>query len=241
MFSLNFQEKIRKPVIGFAGFMYKIGLGGLWFRVLSAAQRFIIWRSPYLRSLKPTKIIDIGANTGEFALLTRAAFPLAKIISFEPQPLAYNKLKKVMREDLNFSSFPIALGEKDGNVIMNISKFSPSSSLIAKPADSYEQEIEMKKLDSFSDLIETNDTTIIKMDVEGYEYSVLKGGEAFIKKADWLYIESRTTDVIGCKFSEIYDFLISRGWEYHGAYDSEYSKQGKLIYFDALFKNERKN
>jgi hypothetical protein len=52
---------------------------------------------------------------------------------------------------------------------------------------------------------------LVKMDVEGYEYSILKGGESFINKSDWLYIESRTNDFIGCKFSEIYDFLISRG------------------------------
>ena len=237
MFSLNFQEKIRKPVIGLAGLMNKIGLAGFWFRLISATQRFIIWRSPFIKSLNPDNIIDIGANTGEFALLVRAAFPNATIISFEPQPKAYEKLVSVMRKDKNFKSFCLALGEKDDKVMMNISKFSPSSSLIAKPADSYVQEIEMQKLDNFSGLIENKGTTIVKMDVEGYEYSILKGGQKFISNADWLYIECRTTDLIGCKFSEIYDLLISKGWEFHGAYDSEFSKKGKLVYFDALFKN----
>ena len=240
MFSLNFQEKIRKPVIGLAGFMNKVGLAGTWLRLISATQRFIIWRSPFMRSLSPSIIVDIGANTGEFALLCRAAFPTATIISFEPQPNAYESLLRAMRNDKNFKSFCLALGEKDDKVTMNISKFSPSSSLVAKPADSYEQVIEMQKLDNFSEHIANKGTVIVKMDVEGYEYSILKGGGNFIKLADWLYIECRTTDVIGCTFSEIYDLLIANGWEYHGAYDSEYAKNGKLVYFDALFKNLRK-
>ena len=82
-----------------------------------------------------------------------------------------------MRKDKNFRSFCLALGEKDDKVTMNISKFSPSSSLIAKPADSYEQVIEMQMLDNFSGLIENKGTVIVKMDVEGYEYSILKGGK----------------------------------------------------------------
>src|SRR5215203_939288 len=113
MFSLNFQEKIRKPVIGLAGLMNKIGLASIWFRLISATQRFIIWRSPFMKSLNPDNIIDIGANTGEFALLVRAAFPNATIISFEPQPMAHDKLVRVMRKDKNFRSFCLALGEKD--------------------------------------------------------------------------------------------------------------------------------
>ena len=76
MFSVKFQEKIRKPVIGMGNLMHKTGLAGIWLRLISATQRFIIWRSPFIKSLKPSNIIDIGANTGEFALLARAAFPL---------------------------------------------------------------------------------------------------------------------------------------------------------------------
>ena len=240
MFSVKFQEKIRKPVIGVSNLMHKTGLAGIWLRLISATQRFIIWRSPFIKSLKPSNIIDIGANTGEFALLARAAFPMAKIISFEPQPDAYTTLVKTMIKDKNFLSYQVGLGEKNEKAVMYISKFSPSSSFVVQSKDSHPQEMEIKQLNNYKDLIDKNDITIIKMDVEGYELSVLKGGEAFIEKANWIYIECRTNNFLGCKFSEIYDFLINRNWEYRGAYDSEYSKEGKLMYFDAFFKNLKK-
>jgi len=237
MFSVKFQEKIRRPVIRLSKVMHKTGLAGIWLRFVSATQRFIIWRSIFIKSLNPTKIIDIGANTGEFALLVRAAFPMTKIISFEPQADAYATLVRTMRKDKNFQSYKMALGEKDEQATMYISQFSPSSSFVAQTKGSHPEKMEIRQLDNYKDLIDENDITIIKMDVEGYELSVLKGGKSFIEKSDWIYIECRTNDFLGCKFSEIYDFLISRGWEYQGAYDSEYSKEGKLIYFDAFFKN----
>lgn len=241
MFSLQFQEIIRKPIIGLSGLMHKTGAAKVWMRFTSATQRFIIWRSPFMRSLKATHFIDIGANTGEFALIARAAFPTAKIISFEPQPIAFDALNKVMKKDKNFQSYQVALGEKESTAVMYVSPFSPSSSFLYRSDDAQPREMHLQTLDQYENLITPSDTTIIKMDVEGYELSILKGAELFLKKTDWLYIECRATEPIGCSFGEIYDFLIERGWEYHGAYDSAFSTNGRLMYFDALFRNTKKN
>jgi FkbM family methyltransferase len=240
MFSLAFQEKIRKPLIGLAGIFHSIGIAGSWLHFVSATHRFIIWRSPFIKSLNAGCIIDIGANSGEFALLARAVFPSAKIVSFEPQADAFATLNKVMRKDPHFQSYQVALGETEGTAIMHIADFSPSSSFMVASAGSVPQEIAIRQLDTFEDLIETNHCTIVKMDVEGYELAILKGGKKFIGKTDYIYIECRTTELIGCSFSEIYDFLIGLGWEYRGAYDSVFSGNGKLQYFDALFYNLKK-
>lgn len=240
MFSVALQEKLRKPIISLSGFFHSIGFAGIWLRFISATQRFIIWRSPFIKSLKADCIIDIGANSGEFALLARAAFPTARIISFEPQPEAFAALTKTMRKDAHFQSFQVALGEEESTAIMHVSAFSPSSSFMVQSPDSVALEMKIEKLDRYENLISITDTTILKLDVEGYELAILKGAELFIRKSDYIYIECRTTDPIGCTFSEIYDFLIQRGWQYQGAYDAVYSKKGQLQYFDALFKNNLK-
>ncbi|MBK9982495.1 MAG: FkbM family methyltransferase [Saprospiraceae bacterium] len=240
MFSLQFQEVIRKPIIGLSGLMHKTGAAKVWMRFTSATQRFIIWRSPFMKSLKATHFIDIGANTGEFALIARASFPSAKIIAFEPQPIAFDALNKVMKKDKNFLSYQVALGEKETTAVMYISPFSPSSSFLNKSEDAQPQEMQVQTLDHFENLISPTDTTIVKMDVEGYELSILKGAELFLKKTDWIYMECRSTETIGCSFDDLYDFLLQRGWEYHGAYDSAFSTDGRLMYFDALFRNTKK-
>ena len=241
MFSLSFQEKLRKPIISISGLMHKTGIAGGWLRFVSASHRFIIWRSPFIKSLKATVVIDVGANSGEFALLARAAFPTASIFCFEPQAEAYAVLNKVMGKDKNYKSFQVALGEKTESAIMHLDEFSPNSSFVRQSANSTPQQMQLQKLDAYEHLISPTDRTILKLDVEGYELAILKGAEVFLSKTDYIYVESRTTDPIGCTFSEIYEFLVQRGWEYQGAYDAVYTSEGKLMYFDALFKNAQRS
>jgi len=241
MFSLRFQEKLRKPVLALSGFMHRIGLAAVWLRCVSATQRFIVWRSPFIATLKATTVIDIGANSGEFALIARSAFPAAKIISFEPQPKEFQSLQHVMRGDGKFECFRVALGAKNETAIMHVAPFSPSSSLVFKAKDSQAVAVTVEMLDNYVHLLDPTGVTILKIDVEGYEHDVLRGAEDFLKKCDWAYIECRTNDVLGCSFADIYEFLTTRGWVYRGAYDSEYSSQGKLMYFDAFFKNTMKS
>ncbi len=240
MFSLTLQEKLRKPIIGISGVMHRTGLAGTWLRFVSASHRFILWRSPYIKSLKASCIFDVGANSGEFSLLARAAFPTARLVCFEPHPEAFATLNKVMRKDKYFQSFQIALGEKEESGVMHLDPFSPNSSFTRRSPKSIPQDLQIQKLDSFEAMLSTEDQTILKLDVEGYELAILKGGEKFITRTNYIYVECRTTDPIGCTFSEIYSFLVQRGWEYLGAYDSVYTKTGKLMYFDALFKNAQK-
>jgi FkbM family methyltransferase len=199
-----------------------------------------MWRAPYIRSLNATHVFDIGANTGEFALIARAAFPMAKIFSFEPLDTEFNTLNEVMKKDPLFESFKIALGETDGTAVMHVSEFSPSSSFVFKSANSSPQSMEIKTLDHYEYLIRFSDTVIIKMDVEGYELSILKGAEKVLAKSDWLYIECRIGNGEGAAFADIYSLMISRGWVYEGAYDSAFSKDGRLMYFDAFFRNAGK-
>ena len=199
-----------------------------------------MWRAPYIRSIKATHIFDIGANTGEFALIARAAFPKAKIFSFEPLEKEFRTLNKVMQKDPMFQSFQIALGESVGTAIMYVSEFSPSSSFVFKSANSTPHSMEIKTLDHYEHLIQFSDTVIIKMDVEGYELSILKGAEKVLAKCDWLYIECRIGNGEGAAFADIYSLMISKGWVYEGAYDSAFSKDGQLMYFDAFFRNTGK-
>jgi len=241
MFSLQFQEKLRKPILGLSGFMHRTGLASAWLRVISASQRFIVWRSPFIAALKATTVIDIGASSGEFALIARSAFPKANIVSFEPQQREFETLQKVMHGDKKFQGFQVALGAKNETAVMHVSPFSPSSSFVFKAEESEDVEMTVEMLDNYVHILEPAGVTILKMDVEGYEHCVLQGGEQFIKKCDWAYIECRTNDILGCSFAEIYEFLTTRGWVYQGAYDSEYSGQGKLMYFDAFFRNTAKS
>src|SRR4051812_6782566 len=74
-------------------------------------------------------VLDIGANTGQFALLALNRFPRAKIWCFEPLPAAYNLLKTIeRRSDGRMTALNFALGAKQGVMDMNYhNEHSPSS------------------------------------------------------------------------------------------------------------------
>ena len=64
---------------------------------------------PWLREFRFATVLDIGANTGQFAIAARAIFPAARIVSFEPLADCCEKLKRVMHGDSNFAAFNVAL------------------------------------------------------------------------------------------------------------------------------------
>src|ERR1700744_6590546 len=74
-------------------------------------------------------ILDVGANTGQFAQRFHKIIPGAKIYSFEPIKHCFGELK-TNTADLNIETYNIALGDKDEQVEINISKHTPSSSWV---------------------------------------------------------------------------------------------------------------
>src|SRR5207244_3154639 len=80
---------------------------------LSTAQEL---NQPWLREFRFATILDIGANTGQFALAARAIFPASRIVSFEPLDDCCQRLRASLRGDPNFEAFNAALGEARGEL-----------------------------------------------------------------------------------------------------------------------------
>jgi hypothetical protein len=59
----------------------------------------------WLSEEKIETIIDVGAYTGQFALIARELFPNAHIHSFEPLPIAYQALVRTFSNDQTFNSY----------------------------------------------------------------------------------------------------------------------------------------
>ena len=120
--------------------------------------------------------LDIGANVGAIAQMLEANG--LDVIAFEPQPAIYNLLKK------NFfgEAYNCALGDEETIAAMPRLRYEERNnfggvSLNTRGILGY-IEIPVKRLDSFN----FEDIGFIKLDVEGYEEKVLRGGEELIKK-----------------------------------------------------------
>jgi len=126
------------------------------------------------------RILEVGANIGYYALLeTKLAGPSGHLYAIEPSPYNFGLLKKnVSLNDIrNAYLYQVAFGEKRGKSTFYVYDRSNLSSFIKREdmgMEVQEVEVEITTLDDFLRLKEVD---FIRMDVEGYEFEILRGGQ----------------------------------------------------------------
>lgn len=153
--------------------------------------------------------VDIGANVGHYSLLA-AGICNAEVIAFEPIPFTFEKLKrniKLNRLTNKINSYNIGLGAENSNMDFTYTKGVMNS--IAKDYDTNTVRIKTKKLD---DVLINSIPVFIKIDVEGYEYFVLKGAENVLRSISLKYIIIEfnfSSSNFGFTNDEIFQLLLS--------------------------------
>jgi FkbM family methyltransferase len=161
--------------------------------------------------------IDIGAHKGEILDLFLKYAPQGKHFAFEPIPALYENLVK---KYANYADiFPYALSDKEGESTFQYVRNAPAYSGILKRKYSVknpniqEIKVELKTLDSI--IPEETKIDLIKIDVEGGEFPVFKGGINMItRNKPHIIFESGLggSEFYGTLPHELYDFItISSG------------------------------
>ncbi|MES2332697.1 MAG: FkbM family methyltransferase [Bacteroidota bacterium] len=139
-------------------------------------------------------ILDIGANIGIMTASLARRFPKAKVYAFEPIPNNIEALEKVVKHFKlqNVTLFKTALGEEKGELkmilpVINNAKMQGLSHVVEDDAQGSTEKgmqytVPVLKLDDIPELQNAPAITAIKIDVENFEYYVLKGGEAMLRK-----------------------------------------------------------
>lgn len=181
----------------------------------------------WMNNWKVNTIIDVGANTGQFAKEIKHIFPNASIFCIEPIPDVYKQLKDNLKKEKQAVSFNLGLAQKDGEMEFYENAFSQSSSVL-KP-DGHEKyfpetkdykKITVKTItaDKLFEDINLVPPILYKIDVQGFELQVLKGSEELLKKCDYIKIELSFVKLYENQalFNDVYQFLISRGFKLVG-------------------------
>jgi FkbM family methyltransferase len=160
-----------------------------------------------IESLKVDLVLDVGANSGQFAIELRQAGYKNKIVSFEPLTDAYSKLLKNAKNDSDwFVHDRCAIGDYDGIAEINISGNSVSSSILpmlqkhirAAPSSNFlgREQIKIFKLDTVVDDYLTDlKKVFLKIDTQGFEWKVLNGAATTLTRVDGLLIELSLTNL----------------------------------------------
>ena len=193
-------------------------------------------------------VIDIGANTGQFAKQIHKIIPTATIFSFEPIEACYDKLVRNMSEVPKFYAFNYAIGDADTDMEMHVNDYTPSSSLLpmadlhvkAFPHTSKEhrKKVKVRRLDKVVRELQCDGNLLIKMDVQGYEDRVIRGGQSVISRAKVLIVETsfQCLYVGQPLFKGIYDILVKMGFTYVGALTQLRSRlDGSVLQADSIF------
>ena len=228
----------------------KVGAAVQSARFRSAAQAGV-FPSLELRSLLPVEtirtVIDVGANRGQFALLALDKYSEANVICFEPGPTAYSVLSEIMSDEPDVSLHQLALGENAGSVSLLVSQDDDSSSLFA-PTDAQlkaapgsatdrVENVRQARADSLLSGDALEGLTLLKIDVQGAELSVLKGFGSILDQIDFVLLELSLVELYEGQdlSSSVIAWLDSRGFELCRVGSATVSN-GAQLQFDALFR-----
>lgn len=200
-------------------------------------------------------VLDVGANAGQFAGKIHTLLPSAEIFSFEPLIEEWKTLKQVFeKERITGRAFNFALGEKSGTTTINRHvTHSPSSSLLAttslhesldsRTAIQARETIAIRTLDDVvaSESLHLKEKLLIKMDVQGFEDRVIRGGTVTFGKADVVLTEIMLDPLYEgqARFDGIANMLTDRGFHYAGNFDQWQGDDGHVMGADLLFLRNR--
>jgi hypothetical protein len=139
-------------------------------------------------------VLDIGANEGQFASAIRYFGYSGRVVSFEPLSDAHAKLSSKSQGDLLWDVYPrCAIGDYNGEVEINISNYSVSSSILqisnvhsdAEPRSKYigKEKVKILRLDSIdTPYLLSSKRPFLKIDTQGFEWQVLDGCGQLLQK-----------------------------------------------------------
>ncbi len=128
-------------------------------------------------------VIDVGANLGRWSLFAQSANPEAQIYAFEPfSPSFLNLQINLGLNTHNIKSFPFAVGETEGRIVLQVGPENNSGQVKVNPSLTAEGNIRLIRLDDFVAQEKISKVDFIKVDVEGYEESVLLGAAQVISR-----------------------------------------------------------
>lgn len=202
----------------------------------------------WIQNMGIRSVLDVGAHEGKTAVCFLSLFPDAHIYSFEPIPECFAKLNEKISGNKRCRAFNLAVGENIGVIEFHQSAYSPSSSILPM-AKAHEEafpftqggnkvEVNVITLDHFIQENKLENPLAIKIDVQGFEWQVIKGATETLKKTKLLLIETSFVELYKYQklFADIYNEMIRLGFIYAGSFDQLFDPHNGIpIQQDAIF------
>jgi FkbM family methyltransferase len=158
-----------------------------------------------LESSKETIFLDVGGNIGDYSRSLRTAFPRSKIFIFEPNPTTFSYLEKSFEGDHNIIALNAGLSSHRNELELYVyperettghaSVYKEVFKKLHSESSPISFKCEFNTLDQFMSDQCISYINFLKIDTEGHEIDILKGG----KQA----LENRQIGIIQLEFNEM--------------------------------------
>ncbi len=199
-------------------------------------------------------VFDVGGNLGQYHDLLRDEVAFSGwIFSFEPVRKYAEHLKKRSANEHNWRVFEFALGSAEGSAEIHVTK-SPGLNSFLEPrtdvntefwqadAVSGKEVVSIRRLDQIFSALQEDcgfHSPYLKLDTQGFDLEVLKGGLSSLAAIPALQVEAAIRPLYKGMptYQDILQYTSQAGFELSGMFPVTHDDALRLIEFDCILTN----
>jgi FkbM family methyltransferase len=169
-------------------------------------------------------VLDVGANAGQYGELLRGLGYGGRLVSLEPVAEAFAELERRAAADPAWEAVCVAASDADGEITLNVTADSRSSSVLPRNerfadktgwAPKESRRVAARRLDGLvGELLRPGERAYLKLDIQGYERTVLDGAGAALQRFAAIELELSVTPLYEGQpgLAEMLPLLAERGF-----------------------------
>jgi FkbM family methyltransferase len=169
--------------------------------------------------------LDVGANFGLYTVwAARQVGRTGKVISLEPSTRDYDRLQYNVRLNSlkNVQALPVGASDSNRMAKFHISgDDAPGQNTLGgfvyqDVSEKQTVDIQLKKIDDILSELRVEHVDVVKIDVEGHEYNVLKGMRSVLERDHPVLVvetQEQSLQKQNSTTQQIFDFLLSLGYQ----------------------------
>jgi len=217
---------------------------------MNHGERCVLLQLEHYLDSEKLVVYDVGANRGSYTSAFAKMGRVDKVVAFEPLPDVYNELAAGMAAYPHVLCLNLALGDSDGPSTFHQSDFHYSSSMLPmeqlhktefpQSAGSTAITVEVARLDRLVKDLNLPLPDFVKMDVQGFEAHVIRGGWETIRHAKHCMLEMSLQRLYegAPLFDDLYAVMRDLGFHLVGVVDQVTGASGQTLQIDAVFRRD---
>jgi len=192
-------------------------------------------------------VLDVGANAGQYGEMLRELGFGGRLVSLEPVAEAFAELERRAAADGAWDAVRVAASDADGEITLNVTGDSRSSSVLPRNerfadkagwAPKESRRVGARRLDGLvGELVRPGERAYLKLDVQGYERTVLDGAGHALQRFEAIELELSVTPLYEGQpgLTEMLPLLAERGFRPVHLEPILLDDDGLLMELDGLF------